>query len=181
MPPSCRTLPVLMAVATVLSLGARPAAAGEEPQGPWRLVGKVPVAPSAWSWNWASWDQEKIATCGDAGCMALDSGNRPHVVTYKLPSPRSPDQLRHDPPPDIRKDLRFVHYRRAGGGFRCLEARAADGWQRWRSYPLPGKGVSGRDASKHDRRRWANEGILSFSAQLGRQEFGVVDLRLRRE
>jgi len=162
----------------------------------------------------------------NAGCMALDSKNRPHVMTYKLPSPRKPEELRHDPPPEIAKDLRFVHYWRADdgtwqggepvepgpgngnvrrgdmlfgpddtlyfyyadrqhGGFRCLEARADDRWQTWRSYPLPlsdvtGKDalpeVTGKDASKHDRYRWAEEGILSFTAQFGRQGFGTVDL-----
>jgi hypothetical protein len=158
----------------------------------------------------------------NAGCMALDSGNRPHVVTYKLPSPRKPEVLRHNPPPEIHKDLRFVHYWRAddgawrggepiaagaehasvargdmvfsaddtlylyyadrtSGGFRCLEARAADKWHTWRCYPLARPEVTGKDASKHDRRRWADEGVLSFTAQFGRQGFGIVDLPLNRE
>ena len=30
----------------------------------------------------------------NAGCMAPDSDNRPHVVTFKLPAPREPDTLR---------------------------------------------------------------------------------------
>ncbi len=157
----------------------------------------------------------------NAGCMALDSENRPHVITYKLPSPRKPDKLRHNPPANIAKDLRFVHYWREedgtwrGGemagetekgnvargdmvfdaadtlyfvysgrkraGCRCLEAGAEDHWQQWRSYPLPGENISGKDASKHDRRRWAGEGILSFTAQFGRQGFGIVDLRLEEQ
>jgi hypothetical protein len=158
----------------------------------------------------------------NAGCMGLDSRNRPHVITYKLPSPRKPDELRHDPPPEIRRDLRFVHYWRADDGswrggepipaapeggsvtrgdilfgaddtlyffhadrtqgvFRCLEARAADQWQHWQSYALTGSDVTGKDASKHDRRRWAEEGVLSFTAQLGSQGFGIVDLTLKRE
>jgi hypothetical protein len=154
--------------------------------------------------------------------MALDSDNRPHVVTFKLPAPRKPDTLRHDPPSAIRKDLRFVHYWRAddgtwrggdpiatgvehggvargdmvfdgqdtlyfcyadrtNGNFRCLEARAADGWQRWRSYPLTDSDVTGRDASKHDRLRWAADGVLSFTARFGGRGFGIVDLRLEED
>lgn len=153
----------------------------------------------------------------NAGCMALDSRNRPHVITFKLPAPRKPDEVRHNPPPAIAKNLRFVHYWRADdgtwrggeaieaaagkydvsrgdivfneddtlyffyadrsqGGFRCLEAQATDEWQRWRSYPLTGPEVTGRDASKHDRRRWAKQSVLSFTARLGKKGFGIVDL-----
>jgi len=158
----------------------------------------------------------------NAGCMALDAKDRPHVITFKLPSPRKPDELRHDPPQAIHKDLRFVHYWRADdgtwhggspiaagaehgdvargdmvfdphdtlyffyadrthGGFRCLEAHAADEWQQWRSYALTGPDVAGKDASKHDRRRWAEAGVLSFTAQLGRQGLGIIDLTRERE
>ena len=157
----------------------------------------------------------------NAGCMALDSKNRPHVITYKLPSPQKPDELAHNPPAEIFQDLRFVHYWRSedgtwrGGepiveteegnvargdivfgaddtlyfvhpdrkraGFRCLESRAADEWQRWRTHLLPVENVSGRDASKHDRGLWTKEGILSFTAQFGRQGFGIIDLRLQGE
>jgi hypothetical protein len=156
----------------------------------------------------------------NAGCMALDSKDRPHVMTFKLPSPRKPDELRHSPPEEIFNDLRFVHYWREDdgtwrggepiaetaegkvtrgdivftaddtlyffhpdrqeGGFRCLAAQAADQWQQWRSSLLPGENVSSRDASKHDRRRWAEEGILSLTAQFG-QGFGIMDLRLQKE
>lgn len=157
----------------------------------------------------------------NAGCMALDSKNRPHVVTYKLPAPRQPAVLQHNPPADILDDLRVVHYWRADdgtwrggepiaagaecgrrargdivftaddtlyfcyqpkefqGGFVCLEARAADQWQQWRSYPLAGPEIAGKDASKHDRRRWSKDGILSFTAQVGQQGFAMVDLTLR--
>ncbi len=150
----------------------------------------------------------------NAGCMALDSKNRPHVVTYKLPAPQRPDKLQHNPPADIDQHLRLVHYWRADdgrwlggepieagaeygrvargdivldandtlfffyqpkstkGGFVCLEARADDQWQRWRSYPLAGPEVAGMDASKHDRRRWDADGILSFTAKSGRARVG---------
>lgn len=156
----------------------------------------------------------------NAGCMALDSGNRPHVMTFKLPVPRQPEQLGHDPPAAIRQDLRFVHYwraddgtwrggepidaqiaghsvargdmvfdaddtlyfywaDRADGGFRCLEARANDQWQSWRSYPLLDGDVTGWDASKHDRTRWSTLGVLSFTARFGQEGLGIVDLKLQ--
>ncbi len=160
----------------------------------------------------------------NAGCMALDSRGRPHVITFKLPEPRQPDQLKHDPPDVIGKDLRFVHYWRAEDGtwhggepitplnglipgesvrrgdiifgpddtlffywadrtdgrFRCLEASAIDQWQTWRTYWLLND-FTGGDASKHDRRRWRDENVLSFTARFGEQGFGIVDLQLMRE
>jgi len=157
----------------------------------------------------------------NAGCMALDSHRRPHVMTFKLPEPRLPDQLEHDPPDVIRQDLRFVHYWRDDDGtwqggepieigltgehvargnivfgpddtlffywadrtdrrFRCLEAAAHDRWQSWRTYILFDGDGTGIDASKHDRRRWQDEGILSFTVRFGQQGFGIVDLKLSR-
>jgi len=157
----------------------------------------------------------------NAGCMALDSHGRPHVITFKLPEPRQPDQLKHDPPNVIRQDLRFVHYWRGDDGtwhggepievgipgesvargnivfgpdetlffywadradrrFRCLEASAADQWRSWRTYVLLEGNMTGQDASKHDRRRWKDDGILSFTARFGDQGFGIVDLKLSR-
>jgi hypothetical protein len=62
----------------------------------------------------------------------------------------------------------------------CLEARAADQWQQWRGYWLAGPEVAGMDASKHDRRRWAANGILSITAKPGEQGFAIVDLKLAR-
>ncbi len=52
----------------------------------------------------------------NTGCMALDSRSRPHVVTYKLPGTHRPAKLRHGPPPEIRRQLRFVHYWRDDAG-----------------------------------------------------------------
>jgi putative BNR repeat neuraminidase len=52
----------------------------------------------------------------NAGCMALDSNNRPHVVTYKLQAPEKPEKLRHSPPAEITRKLRFVHYWRTDDG-----------------------------------------------------------------
>jgi hypothetical protein len=154
----------------------------------------------------------------NTGCLALDSKNRPHVVTFKLPEARRPAKLAHDPPEEIVRQLRFVHYWRSddgqwrGGepiadegargrlrrgdivfgrddtlyfvysprdsneGFRCLQAAAKDQWQDWVSYPLTGPDVTGLDASKHDRRRWLEKGILSFTVKCGRKGFGIVDL-----
>jgi len=78
-------------------------------------------------------------------------------------------------------DTLYFYYqpKDAPGGFICLEARAADHWQRWRSYPLAGPEIAGKDASKHDRRRWSEDGILSFTAQVSQQGFAIVDLTLR--
>jgi hypothetical protein len=52
----------------------------------------------------------------NAGCMALDSKHRPHVVTFKLSSPERPQKLQHSPPTEISQKLRFVHYWRADDG-----------------------------------------------------------------
>lgn len=157
----------------------------------------------------------------NAGCMAIDSKNRPHVVTFKLPGVHRPAKLAHDPPAEVMAQLRFVHYWRAddgtwhggepiadegaeGGvrrgdivfdrnanlyffyhprgtaeGFRCLESRAADGWKTWQSYSLTGPEITGLDASKHDRARWREQGVLSFTARFGDNGFGIVDLQLK--
>jgi len=155
----------------------------------------------------------------NAGCMALDSKRRPHVMTYKLPGSQRPDKLEHNPPADIAERLRIVHYwrtddgrwlggepiesgaeygcvargdivldatdtlyffyqpKKSAAGFVCLEARAEDQWQRWRSYSLAGPEIAGMDASKHDRRRWSAEGVLSITAKTGRDQFAIVDLQ----
>jgi hypothetical protein len=52
----------------------------------------------------------------NTGCMAYDSKNRPHIVSYKLPGTYVPDDLKHDPPAEIMAQLRFVHYWRADDG-----------------------------------------------------------------
>jgi hypothetical protein len=146
--------------------------------------------------------------------MALDSKNRPHVVTFKSPAPRRPVILEHNPPADIRKSLVFVHYWRdddgrwRGGepiepgapvrrpdvvfdrrdtmyfywatpeGFRCLQACADDGWRNWREYALTEPAFIGADASKHDRARWRDKGILSFTAKPKAGGFAILDLIL---
>ncbi|HPM83023.1 MAG TPA: BNR repeat-containing protein [Candidatus Anammoximicrobium sp.] len=157
----------------------------------------------------------------NAGCMALDSKNRPHVVTYKVPTPQRPEKLEHNPPPEIASQLRVVHYWRADdgrwlggepiaagadygrvargdivldekdtlfffyqpkeakGGFVCLEAHADNQWQQWRSYLLAGPEIAGMDASKHDRRRWDADRILSITAKAGQTGFAIVDLQLK--
>jgi len=152
----------------------------------------------------------------NAGCMALDSKNRPHVVTFRSRIVRKPEKLQHGPPPEIEKELCFVHFWRSddgtwhGGepidpgplgksrvdvvfdgadnlyftypteeGFRYFSSPAGDGWQRWSGpLALTGPELTGRDASKHDRRRWAEEGILSFTAKAAPQGFAVVDVEI---
>jgi hypothetical protein len=159
----------------------------------------------------------------NAGCMALDSKNRPHVMTYKLSEPERPNKLQHSPPEEILQKLRFVHYwraddgrwrggepiedgtefgplrrgdmvfgeddtlfffyhpRGAGCGFICLESAAADQWTKWRGYPLTGPQIRGEDASKHDRRRWARDRVLSLTAKKGDRDFTIVDLQLQEQ
>jgi hypothetical protein len=158
----------------------------------------------------------------NAGCMTLDRDQRPHVITYQLPTPRRPEQLQHSPPAEIARDLRLVHYWRDGDGrwqggqpiqagtqfggvargdavfdrennlyffyqprsgepgFVCLEAGAAERWSRWRGYRLTGSELAGRDASKHDRRRWQADGVLSFTGLHGARGFAIADFVLRR-
>jgi hypothetical protein len=73
----------------------------------------------------------------------------------------------------------FYQPKLAAPGMVCLEARAADQWQQWRGYWLAGPEVAGMDASKHDRRRWSTNGILSITAKSGEQGFAIVDLKLQ--
>ena len=154
----------------------------------------------------------------NAGCMALDSANRPHVVTFRSPIVHRPERLGHGPPPAIRDTLRFVHFWRSedgawhGGtpidpgplgvsradvvfdrhdnlcffyptdeGFRYFASQAADAWGHW-SGPrrMTGPEITGRDASKHDRRRWLEEGILSFTAKVKPSGFAVLDVQIPR-
>jgi len=61
-------------------------------------------------------------------------------------------------------------------GFRCLEARASDKWRRWSGYSLTGPNFTSRDASKHDRRRWRDKGILSFTVKVKPVGFAILDL-----
>jgi len=159
----------------------------------------------------------------NAGCMALDSKDRPHVITFKSRVVHRPEKLQHNPPPHIQKELRFVHYWRCddgtwhgggpiepepsgpgradtlfdrrgdmvfdrddnlyffypahnGNGFWCLASRANDNWTKWSHYPLTGPDLTGRDAAKHDRRRWLDKGILSFTVKVKPSGFAILDL-----
>ncbi len=152
----------------------------------------------------------------NAGCLALDSKNRPHVVTYKSRIIHRPERLAHGPPPEIQQQLCFVHYWRSddgtwhGGapidpgplgvsrvdvvfdrqdnlyffypteaGFRYFASPARDDWQQWRGpLRLTGPELTGRDASKHDRPRWSDEGVLSFTAKAGPTGFAIVDAEI---
>jgi hypothetical protein len=149
----------------------------------------------------------------NAGCMALDSKGRPHVLTFRHPRGHRPQKLEHGPPPEIRRELCFVHYWRAGdgtwrggapiapgplgarrvdvvfdgedtlffyyptgGGFRYFVSGADGAWRAWSGpLPLTGPELTGRDASKHDRRRWSEEGILSFTVKVKPGGFAVLD------
>ena len=48
--------------------------------------------------------------------MVVDSHNRPHVITYKLPEPEKPEKLEHSPPPKIGAKLSMFHYWRDEAG-----------------------------------------------------------------
>ncbi len=52
----------------------------------------------------------------NAACMALDSRNRPHVVTFRSPTPHRPAKLEHNPPKAIRLGQCFYHYWRDDEG-----------------------------------------------------------------
>ncbi len=52
----------------------------------------------------------------NAGCLALDSANRPHVLTYRSRVAHRPEKLQHGPPPQILEELVFVHYWRSEDG-----------------------------------------------------------------
>lgn len=154
----------------------------------------------------------------NAGCMGLDSKDRPHVLTYQSRTIHRPEKLAHDPPPVVVSQLCFVHFWRqddgtwAGGepidpgsdgrsrvdmvfdksdnliffyptydpatvGFRYFTAGAADQWQTWSGpHQLTGAELGGRDASKHDRVRWAKEGILSFTAMPEPNGFAILEV-----
>jgi hypothetical protein len=151
----------------------------------------------------------------NAGCLALDSQDRPHVVTYKSRIIHRPKKLAHGPPLQIMKELCFVHYWRSddgawhGGapidpgplgvsrvdvvfdkhdhlyffyptedGFRYFASRAKD-WTEWTGpLRLTGPELTGRDASKHDRSRWSDKGILSFTAKATPSGFTIVDAEI---
>ena len=74
----------------------------------------------------------------------------------------------------------YPTYDPAAVGFRYLTSSAADQWQTWSTaHKLTGPELSGRDASKHDRTRWANEGILSFTVMPAPKGFAIVDAKVR--
>ena len=66
-------------------------------------------------------------------------------------------------------------------GFRYFASRSDDSWQRWAGpLTLTGSELTGLDASKHDRRRWREEGILSFTAKASPGGFAIVEAALGR-
>jgi hypothetical protein len=82
--------------------------------------------------------------------------------------------------PDIIFDQRdtIYFYWSTPEGFRCLQASAGDDWQQWTGYSLTGPAFIGSDASKHDRVRWRERGILSFTAQPKGGGFAILDFTL---
>ena len=77
------------------------------------------------------------------------------------------------------RDDNLYFYYPTTSGFRYFVARARDEWGQW-SGPLrlTGPGVTGRDASKHDRRRWLEKGVLSFTAKVTPSSFAILDIGL---
>jgi len=153
----------------------------------------------------------------NAACMALDSRNRPHVVTFKSPVLHQPEKLKHNPPGGIRKGLCFYHFWRdddgtwRGGdpidprgsltkrpdvvfdeqdtlyffyptkqGFRCMVSQVRDKWGTWSSHQMTGPDLTSNDATKHDRVRWRDEGMLSFTAQTQPTGFAILDFAMKR-
>jgi hypothetical protein len=80
-----------------------------------------------------------------------------------------------------REDNLYFFYP-TSGGFRYFAASEDNRWRRW-SGPraLTGPDVTGRDASKHDRRRWRQEGVLSFTVRTGSNGFAILDAGPGRE
>lgn len=73
----------------------------------------------------------------------------------------------------------YPTYDPAAVGFRSFSARANDQWQTWSGpLKLTGPELSGRDASKHDRVRWAKERILSFTVKPEPNGFGILDVEI---
>ncbi|MBN2295549.1 MAG: BNR repeat-containing protein [Pirellulales bacterium] len=85
--------------------------------------------------------------------------------------------------PDIVFDKRnsMYFYWPTSEGFRCLQASAEDSWRKWTGYSLTSPAFIGRDASKHDRTRWREKGILSFTAKPESGGFAILDFTLATE
>lgn len=79
-------------------------------------------------------------------------------------------------------DLIFFYptYEPVEAGFRYFTAKSETQWTDW-SGPnrLTGPEISGRDASKHDRRCWTDKGILSFTAKTPAGGFIILDVEAR--
>ncbi|MHB8900478.1 MAG: BNR-4 repeat-containing protein [Thermoguttaceae bacterium] len=78
-------------------------------------------------------------------------------------------------------DLLFFYptYDPVPAGFRYFVASPADQWQTWSGpHRLTGPELGGCDASKHDRVRWAKEGILSFTAMPEPDGFAILDANI---
>jgi len=74
---------------------------------------------------------------------------------------------------DNRNTLTFVYT--TPDGLRCLRSHAADGWRRWSHHAMTGPDLTCNDASKHDRARWREQGILSITARPNPKGFAILD------
>lgn len=95
--------------------------------------------------------------------------------------PKPAGQSRVDMVFDKDDNLFFFYptYTPAAVGFRYFKANSADQWQKWTGpHKLTGSELGGRDASKHDRVRWARDGILSFTVQPEPSGFGILDVEV---
>jgi hypothetical protein len=177
---------------------------GAEPPSPWRVTQATVVDSDVWRWNWASWDQDKIATVGDFQYTVFWDADGVFVLArrdlrdQRVQTLRRPDfKLSSDDPhrntclgvspQDGRLHLSWDHhnnplrYARSRAGFLTNPPPqlSVEDIERWRSYPLAGPEIAGLDASKHDRRRWQTDGILSITAKAGERGFAIVDLKLQ--
>ncbi len=81
-------------------------------------------------------------------------------------------------------DDTIVIYFLTGEGFMCHVARAEDRWRQWQTFRLTGPEFGGLDASKPDRRRLAEDNVLSFTADPRAQKpgrgFALLDFDMER-
>ncbi len=95
--------------------------------------------------------------------------------------PKPAGQSRVDMVFDKDDNLIFFYptYDPAAVGFYYFTAQARDQWRTWSGpLKLTGPELGGRDASKHDRVRWAKDGILSFTVKPEPSGFGILDVEL---
>ena len=93
--------------------------------------------------------------------------------------PKPAGQSRVDIVFDRGDNLVFFYptYSPTAAGFRYFVSRPANEWKTWTGpHKLTGPELGGRDASKHDRVRWAKEGVLSFTVKPAPSGFSILDV-----